>query len=159
MSFSIIFEGEGHGSIVRDFEVNPLSSLQWNTKHTAVFPSWQVSRRAGTMSSMSGADDTVYMEYHSSRSKASASKHIHPLFKRFRKWRLPGDPSACSVTEKMQLKFRTGPLKDSFICICTATYLLTSVCVLIGEWESKEGTKAYHENTFRNFKIQICHST
>uniref|UniRef100_A0A674H771 General transcription and DNA repair factor IIH helicase/translocase subunit XPB n=1 Tax=Taeniopygia guttata TaxID=59729 RepID=A0A674H771_TAEGU len=45
----------------------------------------QVSRRAGTMSSMSGADDTVYMEYHSSRSKASASKHIHPLFKRFRK--------------------------------------------------------------------------
>uniref|UniRef100_A0A8D2NLN6 General transcription and DNA repair factor IIH helicase/translocase subunit XPB n=1 Tax=Zosterops lateralis melanops TaxID=1220523 RepID=A0A8D2NLN6_ZOSLA len=45
----------------------------------------QVSRRAGTMSSMSGADDTVYMEYHSSRSKASANKHIHPLFKRFRK--------------------------------------------------------------------------
>ncbi|KFP44190.1 TFIIH basal transcription factor complex helicase XPB subunit, partial [Chlamydotis macqueenii] len=45
----------------------------------------QVSRRAGTMSSMSGADDTVYMEYHSSRSKASSNKHIHPLFKRFRK--------------------------------------------------------------------------
>ncbi|RMC18683.1 hypothetical protein DUI87_04579 [Hirundo rustica rustica] len=45
----------------------------------------QVSRRPGTMSSMSGADDTVYMEYHSSRSKASANKHIHPLFKRFRK--------------------------------------------------------------------------
>ncbi|XP_010213606.1 PREDICTED: TFIIH basal transcription factor complex helicase XPB subunit [Tinamus guttatus] len=45
----------------------------------------QVSRRVGTMSSMSGADDTVYMEYHSSRSKASANKHIHPLFKRFRK--------------------------------------------------------------------------
>ncbi|XP_059962620.1 general transcription and DNA repair factor IIH helicase subunit XPB [Mesoplodon densirostris] len=44
----------------------------------------QVSRRFGTMSSMSGADDTVYMEYHSSRSKAS-SKHVHPLFKRFRK--------------------------------------------------------------------------
>ncbi|XP_058404742.1 general transcription and DNA repair factor IIH helicase subunit XPB [Diceros bicornis minor] len=44
----------------------------------------QVSRRFGTMSSMSGADDTVYMEYHSSRSKASA-KHVHPLFKRFRK--------------------------------------------------------------------------
>ncbi|KAM7017251.1 general transcription and DNA repair factor IIH helicase subunit XPB [Melospiza melodia melodia] len=47
--------------------------------------STQVSRRAGTMSSMSGADDTVYMEYHSSRSKASSNKHIHPLFKRFRK--------------------------------------------------------------------------
>uniref|UniRef100_A0A7M4FPU4 General transcription and DNA repair factor IIH helicase/translocase subunit XPB n=1 Tax=Crocodylus porosus TaxID=8502 RepID=A0A7M4FPU4_CROPO len=45
----------------------------------------QVSRRAGTMSSMSGADDTVYMEYHSSRSKAASNKHIHPLFKRFRK--------------------------------------------------------------------------
>ncbi|KAM9663406.1 general transcription and DNA repair factor IIH helicase/translocase subunit XPB isoform 1-T1 [Trichechus inunguis] len=44
----------------------------------------QVSRRFGTMSSMSGADDTVYMEYHSSRSKTS-SKHVHPLFKRFRK--------------------------------------------------------------------------
>ncbi|XP_012505387.1 PREDICTED: TFIIH basal transcription factor complex helicase XPB subunit [Propithecus coquereli] len=46
--------------------------------------SGQASRRFGTMSSMSGADDTVYMEYHSSRSKASA-KHVHPLFKRFRK--------------------------------------------------------------------------
>ncbi|XP_003133336.2 TFIIH basal transcription factor complex helicase XPB subunit [Sus scrofa] len=44
----------------------------------------QVSRRFGTMSSMSGADDTVYMEYHSARSKA-ATKHVHPLFKRFRK--------------------------------------------------------------------------
>ncbi|XP_057286115.1 general transcription and DNA repair factor IIH helicase subunit XPB [Pezoporus wallicus] len=47
--------------------------------------STQVSRRTGTMSSMSGADDTVYMEYHSSRNKASGTKHIHPLFKRFRK--------------------------------------------------------------------------
>lgn len=46
--------------------------------------SGQASRRCGTMSSLSGADDTVYMEYHSSRSKAS-SKHVHPLFKRFRK--------------------------------------------------------------------------
>ncbi|XP_029790619.1 general transcription and DNA repair factor IIH helicase subunit XPB isoform X1 [Suricata suricatta] len=44
----------------------------------------QVSRRFGTMSSMSGADDTVYMEYHSSRGKTS-TKHVHPLFKRFRK--------------------------------------------------------------------------
>ncbi|XP_022379974.1 TFIIH basal transcription factor complex helicase XPB subunit [Enhydra lutris kenyoni] len=44
----------------------------------------QVSRRFGTMSSMSGADDTVYMEYHSARNKAS-TKHVHPLFKRFRK--------------------------------------------------------------------------
>ncbi|XP_041503797.1 general transcription and DNA repair factor IIH helicase subunit XPB [Microtus oregoni] len=46
--------------------------------------SGQASRRFGTMSSMSGADDTVYMEYHSSRSKVS-TKHVHPLFKRFRK--------------------------------------------------------------------------
>uniref|UniRef100_A0A8D2KV26 General transcription and DNA repair factor IIH helicase/translocase subunit XPB n=2 Tax=Varanus komodoensis TaxID=61221 RepID=A0A8D2KV26_VARKO len=45
----------------------------------------QVSRHYGTMSSMSGADDTVYMEYQSSRSKASSNKHVHPLFKRFRK--------------------------------------------------------------------------
>lgn len=46
--------------------------------------SGQASRRFGTMSSLSGADDTVYMEYHSSRSKGS-TKHVHPLFKRFRK--------------------------------------------------------------------------
>ncbi|KTG33170.1 hypothetical protein cypCar_00021561 [Cyprinus carpio] len=46
----------------------------------------QFSRRMGTMSSMSGADDTVYMEYQASRgSKSSASKNVHPLFKRFRK--------------------------------------------------------------------------
>uniref|UniRef100_A0A8C5GWS6 General transcription and DNA repair factor IIH helicase/translocase subunit XPB n=1 Tax=Gouania willdenowi TaxID=441366 RepID=A0A8C5GWS6_GOUWI len=46
----------------------------------------QVSRRAGTMSSMSGADDTIYMEYQSRGSKASAAgKNVHPLFKRFRK--------------------------------------------------------------------------
>ncbi|XP_028920075.1 general transcription and DNA repair factor IIH helicase subunit XPB isoform X2 [Ornithorhynchus anatinus] len=50
------------------------------------FKSAQMSRRFGTMSSMSGADDTVYMEYQSARSKAAAAnKHIHPLFKRFRK--------------------------------------------------------------------------
>lgn len=53
----------------------------------------------------------------------------------------------------------TGPLKDSFICICTAMCLLTNVCALVGEWKSKEGTKSYHENIFRNFKIQICHGT
>lgn len=37
-------------------------------------------RRQGTMASMSGADDTVYMEY--KRSNANAPKH--PLFKKFR---------------------------------------------------------------------------
>ncbi|CAI5762712.1 general transcription and DNA repair factor IIH helicase subunit XPB [Podarcis lilfordi] len=45
----------------------------------------QVSRHYGTMSSMSGADDTVYMEYQASRSRGSSNKHVHPLFKRFRK--------------------------------------------------------------------------
>ncbi|TRY74212.1 hypothetical protein DNTS_002857 [Danionella cerebrum] len=46
----------------------------------------QFSRRAGTMSSMSGADDALYMEYQASRgSKSSIGKNIHPLFKRFRK--------------------------------------------------------------------------
>ena len=39
----------------------------------------QIQRKSGTMSSMSGADDTIYMEY---RRKAQ-----HPLFKRFKqKW-------------------------------------------------------------------------
>lgn len=46
----------------------------------------QFSRRPGTMSSMSGADDTIYMEYQNRGSKASAAnKGVHPLFKRFRK--------------------------------------------------------------------------
>lgn len=44
-----------------------------------------VGRRVGTMSSMSGADDTAYMEYHTPRNKNAAGKHVHPLFKRFRK--------------------------------------------------------------------------
>lgn len=42
----------------------------------------QICRRAGSMGSMSGADDTVYMEYQRSK---SFGKNIHPLFKRFRK--------------------------------------------------------------------------
>ncbi|XP_062852962.1 general transcription and DNA repair factor IIH helicase subunit XPB [Trichomycterus rosablanca] len=45
----------------------------------------QFSRRTGTMSSMSGADDTIYMEYQSRGSKQAIGKNIHPLFKRFRK--------------------------------------------------------------------------
>ncbi|KAG8199399.1 hypothetical protein JTE90_000267 [Oedothorax gibbosus] len=40
----------------------------------------QVSRRVGSMSSLSGADDAVYMEY---KLKREGSRH--PLFKRFRK--------------------------------------------------------------------------
>lgn len=39
------------------------------------------TRKAGNMSSISGADDNVYMEY---KSKAKTD-HKHPLFKRFRK--------------------------------------------------------------------------
>uniref|UniRef100_A0A4W3I5J4 General transcription and DNA repair factor IIH helicase/translocase subunit XPB n=1 Tax=Callorhinchus milii TaxID=7868 RepID=A0A4W3I5J4_CALMI len=42
---------------------------------------FQVSRRLGAMSSISGADDTIYMEYHASRNK-HLPKNIHPLFKR-----------------------------------------------------------------------------
>ncbi|XP_069838491.1 general transcription and DNA repair factor IIH helicase/translocase subunit XPB [Dendropsophus ebraccatus] len=47
--------------------------------------STHVARRVGTMSSMSGADDTVYMEYQAPRNKGASNKHVHPLFKRFRK--------------------------------------------------------------------------
>ncbi|KAL3831263.1 hypothetical protein ACJMK2_023037 [Sinanodonta woodiana] len=43
----------------------------------------QMVRRVGNMSSMSGADDTVYMEYSAARGKNK--NHQHPLFKRFRK--------------------------------------------------------------------------
>ncbi|XP_036837966.1 general transcription and DNA repair factor IIH helicase subunit XPB-like [Oncorhynchus mykiss] len=42
-------------------------------------------RRPGTMSSMSGADDSVYMEYRSRGNRAHLGNNIHPLFKRFRK--------------------------------------------------------------------------
>ncbi|XP_071978106.1 general transcription and DNA repair factor IIH helicase/translocase subunit XPB [Engystomops pustulosus] len=45
----------------------------------------QMARRVGTMSSMSGADDTLYMEYQAPRNKGANNKHVHPLFKRFRK--------------------------------------------------------------------------
>uniref|UniRef100_A0A8C4WWI3 General transcription and DNA repair factor IIH helicase/translocase subunit XPB n=1 Tax=Eptatretus burgeri TaxID=7764 RepID=A0A8C4WWI3_EPTBU len=47
--------------------------------------STQMTRRIGNMSSMSGADNTVYMEYHVPRAKSATTKHMHPLFKRFRK--------------------------------------------------------------------------
>lgn len=40
-----------------------------------------VSRRQGSMASMSGADDMMYLEY---RSGSKQSKSRHPLFKRFR---------------------------------------------------------------------------
>lgn len=44
-----------------------------------------LARRMGTMSSMSGADDAMYMEYQAPRNKGGSNKHVHPLFKRFRK--------------------------------------------------------------------------
>uniref|UniRef100_A0A6P8IG39 General transcription and DNA repair factor IIH helicase/translocase subunit XPB n=1 Tax=Actinia tenebrosa TaxID=6105 RepID=A0A6P8IG39_ACTTE len=43
-----------------------------------------VIRRAGSMASMSGADDMMYLEYRSS-SRSSSNLARHPLFKRFRK--------------------------------------------------------------------------
>lgn len=68
-----------------------LSTASWLDHSMQVlifFPPFlsQFSRRTGTMSSMSGADDAVYMEYQSRGSKAlAANKGVHPLFKRFRK--------------------------------------------------------------------------
>lgn len=41
----------------------------------------QFSRRSGNMSSLSGADDAVYMEYKTDKNKTALK---HPLFKRFR---------------------------------------------------------------------------
>jgi len=42
---------------------------------------FQFGRKVGSMSSMSGADDATYMEFN-----RRTSKHMHPLFKKFRKW-------------------------------------------------------------------------
>ncbi|CAM9286036.1 unnamed protein product [Lampetra fluviatilis] len=48
-------------------------------------PRSQMSRRVGSMSSMSGADNAMYLEYQVPRSKSSmGGKVLHPLFKRFR---------------------------------------------------------------------------
>ena len=47
--------------------------------------SLQVLRRAGTMSSMSGADDQIYMQYRSQAQKKKDLLNSHPLFKKFRK--------------------------------------------------------------------------
>ncbi|XP_011699195.1 PREDICTED: DNA excision repair protein haywire-like [Wasmannia auropunctata] len=41
-----------------------------------------IVRKAGTMVSMSGADDAVYFEYKKAPSSSTANKH--PLFKKFR---------------------------------------------------------------------------
>ena len=41
-----------------------------------------MSRRQGSMASMSGADDMIYLEY---KSGAKQTKNRHPLFKQFRK--------------------------------------------------------------------------
>ncbi|XP_052246340.1 general transcription and DNA repair factor IIH helicase subunit XPB-like isoform X2 [Dreissena polymorpha] len=41
-----------------------------------------IGRKVGSMSSMSGADDAVYMEFNR---KSGANKRLHPLFKKFRK--------------------------------------------------------------------------
>lgn len=79
--------GVGHTASGESPQIHVLASGSYNCAITCVFLSpYQFSRRTGTMSSMSGADDTVYMEYQSRGSKALlASKSVHPLFKRFRK--------------------------------------------------------------------------
>lgn len=43
---------------------------------------FQIIRKAGTMVSMSGADDAVYYEYKKAPGSSTANKH--PLFKKFR---------------------------------------------------------------------------
>lgn len=43
---------------------------------------FQIVRKAGNMTSMSGADDAVYYEYKKAPSSSTANKH--PLFKKFR---------------------------------------------------------------------------
>lgn len=43
----------------------------------------QFVRKVGSMSSMSGADDQIYMEYNTSRK--NQGKPVHPLFKKFRR--------------------------------------------------------------------------
>lgn len=43
---------------------------------------FQIIRKAGNMTSMSGADDAVYYEYKKAPSSSTANKH--PLFKKFR---------------------------------------------------------------------------
>ncbi|GFO21399.1 tfiih basal transcription factor complex helicase xpb subunit [Plakobranchus ocellatus] len=40
------------------------------------------NRRVGSMQSLSGADDAIYMEYSKNKKK---SDHVHPLFKKFKK--------------------------------------------------------------------------
>lgn len=129
-----------------------ISRLELVCLITLVFSLYlQVSRRTGTMSSMSGADDTVYMEYHSSRSKASSNKHIHPLFKRFRKWRPSRIHVPVFITKNMELKFLTGSLKDFFfIRINIPTSLLSYMWSCGWTWKEKKGTKSYHrKDTFQ----------
>lgn len=43
---------------------------------------FQIMRKAGNMTSMSGADDAVYYEYRKAPGSSTANKH--PLFKKFR---------------------------------------------------------------------------
>lgn len=38
-----------------------------------------------------------------------------------------------SITKNMDLKFLAGPLKDIFVCIYIATFLLSSISVLVTE--------------------------
>lgn len=49
-----------------------------------------------------------------------------------------------SITKTMDLQFLAGPLKDFFVCIYMATYLLGNVCALMDECERRKGTKSHH---------------
>ncbi|XP_054156436.1 general transcription and DNA repair factor IIH helicase subunit XPB-like [Oppia nitens] len=64
-----------------DGEEEKISGLDSATGRSA---SGGFIRKAGNMSSISGADDNVYMEYKKSSAKGGGD-HKHPLFKRFRK--------------------------------------------------------------------------
>ena len=57
-----------------------LCIIIWTCLSLFLFVYFQIQRRVGNMSSVSGADDTVYMEY-----RSSGSAQTHPLFKRFRR--------------------------------------------------------------------------
>jgi DNA excision repair protein ERCC-3 len=58
-----------------DADEEQMTGVDWSTKKAKPF-----KRRAGNMSSMSGADSAVYMEY-----RRSGRTQQHPLFKRFRR--------------------------------------------------------------------------
>ncbi|CAL1530963.1 unnamed protein product [Lymnaea stagnalis] len=45
---------------------------------------FSINRKVGSMNSLSGADDAIYMEY-SGRGRSRKAEHVHPLFRKFKK--------------------------------------------------------------------------